>query len=142
MGRTFIEPLQGPCIYYCAQCDANPISTKRDKESSAFHGRFGKAMLLRSAANVDEGVLEDRSLMTGQCEEQGPHSVSQCFIQRLLFRFSSPFAGLHLVSDLYCKRCHSYLGWRYSWTAEESQQYKVGKVILERNRLTKHQWDK
>lgn len=113
MGRLFIEPLAGPCVYFCGQCDGNPISAKREKESSAFHGRYGKAMLLKSAHNCDEGPLEDRSLMT----------------------------GLHLVCDLYCRRCHSYVGWKYLWTAEASQQYKVGKVILERNRLSKHEWE-
>ncbi|KAI4746929.1 yippee-domain-containing protein [Aureobasidium sp. EXF-12298] len=39
--------------------------------------------------------------------------------------------GAHTVSDISCAQCGSVLGWKYVAAEEESQQYKVGKFILE-----------
>lgn len=40
--------------------------------------------------------------------------------------------GRHLVRDVHCIKCHIKLGWVYEQANDESQQYKEGKVILER----------
>jgi len=43
--------------------------------------------------------------------------------------------GLHTVSDFRCRVCGEELGWRYDAAEEKSQRYKVGKWILERERV-------
>ena len=45
--------------------------------------------------------------------------------------------GMHVVCDMYCKNCHSVLGWKYEEAYEESQKYKVGKFIIEKARMQK-----
>jgi hypothetical protein len=45
--------------------------------------------------------------------------------------------GAHTVSDISCRICKSVLGWKYVEAEEESQRYKVGKFILETNRVVR-----
>ncbi len=86
---------------------------RADLVSKNFHGRHGRAFLFDTAANTTAPLMEDRSLLT----------------------------GLHMVADLHCSVCGSYVGWRYIWAQDASQAYKVGRVILERGRLHKLRWD-
>ncbi|RKF74567.1 putative yippee family protein [Golovinomyces cichoracearum] len=43
--------------------------------------------------------------------------------------------GWHVVTDVSCIVCGTVLGWKYLDAREESQRYKVGKVMLERERI-------
>ncbi|KAF2201305.1 yippee-domain-containing protein, partial [Delitschia confertaspora ATCC 74209] len=43
--------------------------------------------------------------------------------------------GAHTVADIRCTICKSYLGWKYVDAEEEAQKYKIGKFILEGNRV-------
>uniref|UniRef100_A0A061SHD5 Protein yippee-like n=1 Tax=Tetraselmis sp. GSL018 TaxID=582737 RepID=A0A061SHD5_9CHLO len=43
--------------------------------------------------------------------------------------------GLHTVSDIYCNGCMQLVGWRYDEAFEQSQKYKEGKFILERDKI-------
>ncbi|KAL8453175.1 hypothetical protein Emed_001045 [Eimeria media] len=70
-------------------------------------GRTGPAWLFERAANVSEGPCEDRVMTTGK----------------------------HTISDIYCNDCGTNLGWRYHFAMQESQKYKEGKFILERELL-------
>jgi hypothetical protein len=47
--------------------------------------------------------------------------------------------GLHLVADLFCNKCDSYVGWKYIDAYEEKEKYKVGKFILERAKIKKNE---
>lgn len=42
---------------------------------------------------------------------------------------------MHTVSDFACVVCGETLGWRYDDASEEGQKYKIGKWILERERV-------
>ncbi|KAG6432447.1 hypothetical protein SASPL_104023 [Salvia splendens] len=64
----------------------------------------GKAYLFNKVVNVSVGEQEDRMMMT----------------------------GMHTVVDIFCVGCGSIVGWKYEAAHEESQEYKVGKYILER----------
>ncbi|XP_042066666.1 protein yippee-like isoform X2 [Salvia splendens] len=66
--------------------------------------RHGKAYLFNKVVNVSVGEQEDRMMMT----------------------------GMHTVADIFCVGCGSIVGWKYEAAHEESQEYKVGKYILER----------
>jgi hypothetical protein len=39
--------------------------------------------------------------------------------------------GDHIVSNIYCKVCSSYIGWKYIKAFARSQQYKENKLIFE-----------
>lgn len=45
--------------------------------------------------------------------------------------------GLHTVCDIFCTTCEQNIGWFYEQAFEESQKYKEGKYILEKERLNK-----
>lgn len=50
--------------------------------------------------------------------------------------------GMHTVSDISCALCTTTLGWKYINAEEEDQRYKIGKYILERERVVKvNHWD-
>ncbi|TCD70068.1 hypothetical protein EIP91_005050 [Steccherinum ochraceum] len=75
--------------------------------SRAFNGQHGRAYLFDGVVNVIEGEPNDRQMTT----------------------------GAHVVRDIHCIKCGTYLGWKYDRAYEPSQKYKEGKFILERNLL-------
>jgi Yippee zinc-binding/DNA-binding /Mis18, centromere assembly len=98
--------LDGPQVYTCAQCRTH-ITSHDDIISKSFHGRHGRAYLFDQCVNVTIGPSEDRRLIT----------------------------GMHTVSDLFCKRCKTLVGWTYLKAFESSQKYKEGKYIIEKIHL-------
>lgn len=47
-----------------------------------------------------------------------------------------------MVADITCGTCSSKLGWKYVDAKEQSQKYKVGKFILETERVMTHRsWE-
>jgi hypothetical protein len=65
---------------------------------------IGRAYLFDQCVNITHGPAEDRILIT----------------------------GLHSVSDIYCKRCNTLIGWTYNKAYESSQKYKEKKYIIEK----------
>lgn len=45
--------------------------------------------------------------------------------------------GMHTVANIICRPCGRVIGWKYLDTAQERQRYKVGKYLLERERVVK-----
>jgi hypothetical protein len=108
MGKVYIQYLDGSKVFTCSNCNSH-LSLHEDIASKNFHGRHGKAYLFNKAVNVTAGPNEERTLMT----------------------------GLHVVCDIYCNRCETIVGWKYEKAYEQSQEYKVGKFILEKAKLKK-----
>ncbi|ELR16401.1 Yippee putative zincbinding protein [Acanthamoeba castellanii str. Neff] len=108
MGKVFKTYLSGSVVYTCSRCNSH-LARADEIVSKAFQGRHGQAYLFSSVVNVSTGPREDRILLT----------------------------GLHTVADISCNDCHSVVGWKYEEAVEESQQYKVGKYILEKTKLAK-----
>eukprot|EP00934_Nitzschia_sp_Nitz4_P001431 Nitzschia sp. Nitz4//scaffold21_size171442//38787//39751//NITZ4_002151-RA/size171442-augustus-gene-0.87-mRNA-1//-1//CDS//3329542381//1431//frame0 len=98
--------LDGPQIYSCAQCRTH-LTSHDEIISKSFHGRHGRAYLFDNCVNVAVGPAEDRLLIT----------------------------GMHSVSDIFCKRCNTMVGWTYAKAYELSQKYKEGKYIIEKINL-------
>lgn len=81
-------------------------------------GRYGRAFLVappassanKSLLNLRVGRNEHRQLAT----------------------------GWHVVADISCGTCSTKLGWKYVDAKEVSQKYKVGKFILETERVVTH----
>eukprot|EP00891_Asterochloris_glomerata_P008939 jgi/Astpho2/8939/Aster-02618 len=124
MGRPFKQYLNAPRIYSCGSCRSH-VSDHEEIISKAFQGRHGRAYLFSNAINISLGPSEDRLLIT----------------------------GLHTVADIYCTCCNTVLGWKYGTVAalttecwlqvrayEESQRYKEGNYIIEKQRVMKEGW--
>ncbi|CAH2449854.1 hypothetical protein PP7435_CHR3-2348 [Komagataella phaffii CBS 7435] len=41
--------------------------------------------------------------------------------------------GLYMVCDIKCHQCKKVIGWEYLSADDDTQQFKVGKFILEAN---------
>ncbi|XP_042516810.1 putative yippee-like protein Os10g0369500 isoform X2 [Macadamia integrifolia] len=92
------------------KCCKVDSASNDDIISKNFQGRFGKAYLFR--VNISLGPNEERHLLS----------------------------GLHTVNDIYCSSCQQILGWRYEKAHEESQKFKEGKYVLEKERMWKEGW--
>ncbi|KAF4124264.1 Pfam:Yippee [Geosmithia morbida] len=112
-----------PDTLRCKHCSTD-LALSLQVMSKGFTGRHGRALLVspsRGGAddggnllNVRIGPSENRQLST----------------------------GWHTVADISCSTCCRMLGWKYVAARELSQQYKVGKYILETERVTTHRsWE-
>ncbi|KAH6568428.1 hypothetical protein BASA50_003894 [Batrachochytrium salamandrivorans] len=90
-------------VFGCVNCKTH-LSTSDDLISRAFQGQHGKAYLFNAVVNIFPGPQEERHMTT----------------------------GLHTVRDIYCTHCQTVVGWKYDKAYEESQKYKEGRYILER----------
>ncbi|CAL1385985.1 unnamed protein product [Linum trigynum] len=108
MGRLFIEDAKGEKVLICRGCRVDSASYD-DIESKEFQGRYGRAYLFRKVVNIVIGSSEERILSS----------------------------GFHVVNDIYCSSCMQLVGWRYERAEEESQKYKEGMFILEKERMEK-----
>ncbi|KAI2467014.1 yippee-domain-containing protein [Annulohypoxylon bovei var. microspora] len=124
--RSSIEPLETtklsqtqPNTIRCSTC-ASDFAFASQIVSKGFTGRYGRAFLVspldqpsrkgtkgRDLINIKVGKSETRVLVTGS----------------------------HVVADITCAVCHAKVGWKYIDAKEESQKYKVGKFILETQRV-------
>lgn len=121
LSRTAADTLR------CSSC-ATDIAFTSQIISKGFTGRYGRAYLISppptdpvnpgasssSLLNIRVGKNENRQLVT----------------------------GWHVVADICCGICSRKLGWKYVDAKEESQKYKVGKFILETERVVTHRsWE-
>ncbi|PNP58029.1 hypothetical protein THARTR1_02187 [Trichoderma harzianum] len=113
LSRTAADTLR------CSSC-ATDIGFTSQIISKGFTGRYGRAYLIApppadpSLLNIRIGKNENRQLVT----------------------------GWHVVADICCGICSRKLGWKYVDAKEESQKYKVGKFILETERVVTHRsWE-
>ncbi|TQV99380.1 hypothetical protein V2A60_004857 [Cordyceps javanica] len=113
----------GPDTLRCTACSAD-LALSAQIVSKGFTGRYGRALLVApppptnddedddgaggTLLNIRLGRLENRQLVT----------------------------GWHVVADISCGTCARKLGWKYVDAKEKSQKYKVGKYILETERVT------
>ena len=111
MGKLVKTYLDGGRIYTCCKCDVH-LALYENIMSKQFQGRHGKAYLFRDCVNVSTGPMEDRILIT----------------------------GVHTVADIYCNSCKTVVGWKYEAAFEDSQEYKVGKFIIEKVHIRKLGW--
>ncbi|OTB09191.1 hypothetical protein M426DRAFT_316482 [Hypoxylon sp. CI-4A] len=108
-----------PNTIRCSTC-ASDFAFASQIVSKGFTGRYGRALLVsppdqpprkgikgRELANIRVGKSETRVLVTGS----------------------------HVVADIHCTVCNTKVGWKYIDAKEESQKYKVGKFILETQRI-------
>lgn len=128
MGILFLErytELEGDRVYACRECCSGEnqkwnlfgdyesmsnivhIASPTDIISKGFHSTNGPAYLFDTAINVTCGESTEREMTS----------------------------GTHVVKDVFCIRCHSLIGWKYLKAYNITEEYKVGKLCLERNSL-------
>ncbi|KAK6950798.1 hypothetical protein Daesc_007323 [Daldinia eschscholtzii] len=108
-----------PNTIRCSTCAAD-FAFASQIVSKGFTGRYGRAFLVSAPdqplrkgtragdlINIKIGKSETRLLVTGS----------------------------HIVADISCAICHAKVGWKYIDAKEESQKYKIGKYILETQRV-------
>lgn len=93
-------------IFVCRVCHAH-LASGAEICSREFHGASGRAYLFNAAINTALSSPEQRRLRT----------------------------GMHTVTDAACAQCGNAVGWRYVAAVDISQQYKVGKYVLELARM-------
>ncbi|KAM0252932.1 hypothetical protein ACHAP5_000795 [Fusarium lateritium] len=110
-----------PNTLRCSTCSAD-IAFASQIISKGFTGRYGRAFLVappalpapQTLSNIRVGKSENRQLVT----------------------------GWHIVADINCGSCSTKLGWKYVDAKEQGQKYKVGKFILEVERVvTYRSWE-
>ncbi|KAL1866930.1 hypothetical protein Plec18167_008862 [Paecilomyces lecythidis] len=115
----------------CARCAAELCFTSQII-SKGFTGRHGRAYLVSADPITTAISMTSSSSPTASL----PNTVTHKAVPRQLV------TGAHTVSDISCLLCGSILGWKYVAAEEESQRYKVGKFILETQRITTtSRWD-
>lgn len=110
-----------PNTLRCSTCSVD-LAFASQIISKGFTGRYGRAYLVAPPSppapstllNIRLGKSENRQLVT----------------------------GWHVVADISCENCASKLGWKYVDAKEQTQKYKVGKFILETERVVTYRgWD-
>ena len=139
-------------VYACSAC-LNPIAMHSAVVSRDFHGTRGAAYLV--AALLGQ---HDSAELTDSDEEEDGDDVIVSRGRPIEKHFTT---GVHTVRELRCAgvvpaydhdafdvdrgeedqdvaaRCDAILGWSYVDAQEESEQYKIGKSLLERKALVK-----
>ncbi|GKZ33233.1 hypothetical protein AbraIFM66950_003029 [Aspergillus brasiliensis] len=85
-----------------------------------FTGRYGRAYLVSGEPALARKPSPTDTLLNTMMQKPVP--------RRLV-------TGAHTVGDINCSICGNVLGWKYIAAEEESQRYKVGKFILETERV-------
>lgn len=104
----------------CASCSTD-ICLSSQIISKGFTGRHGRAYLVSPSPASAMAPRESKLTVTPGLLNTMTGAPSQ---RQLV-------TGLHTVSDVCCAFCNSVLGWKYDAAEQASQQYKVGKFILE-----------
>ena len=89
-------------IFCCIRCGME-LTTKSLIMDQNFHGRTGHSFLIQSVFNIDIGAKATRKLHT----------------------------GMHVVSDVFCKKCRTNIGWYYHEATKHDQQYKISHFVVE-----------
>ncbi|WVQ78946.1 hypothetical protein IAT38_001038 [Cryptococcus sp. DSM 104549] len=113
MGRTYRIYLAGEVLMTCREC-GNHLAVSEAIMSRQFTGQHGRALLMHTVVNCYTGNAEIREMRTGK----------------------------HSVRDVYCRVCHTTIGWKYDLAYEADQKYKEGKYILEKEMIVEREEDK
>ncbi|EFQ28196.1 hypothetical protein CGRA01v4_11790 [Colletotrichum graminicola] len=132
-GRPSLARTQ-PDTLRCSTCSCD-VAFSSQIVSKGFTGRYGRAYLVASAprpsASVSGGAPSaSKTVNNGPA---GPGTLANVRIGKCENR--QLVTGWHVVADITCVLCNAKLGWKYVDAKELSQKYKVGKFILEVERV-------
>ncbi|KAF6824413.1 Yippee family protein [Colletotrichum musicola] len=116
-----------PDTLRCSTCSSD-VAFSSQIVSKGFTGRYGRAYLV-AATPLPPGTPPPRNSNTAA----GPGTLANVRIGKCENR--QLVTGWHVVADITCALCGAKLGWKYVDAKEFSQKYKVGKFILEVERV-------
>ena len=112
-----------PDTLRCSICSAD-LAFSSQIVSKGFTGRYGRAYLVSPPAHIPTIAADLANIRVGRPENR------------------QLVTGAHVVADITCVICGNKLGWKYVDAKEPSQKYKVGKFILETQRVVGHRrWE-
>ncbi|KAL1861842.1 hypothetical protein VTK73DRAFT_6902 [Phialemonium thermophilum] len=157
-GSTRVAPTR-PDTIRCASC-ATDIAYRSQIISKGFTGRHGRAYLVsppaalsataaltpphlpigpgspfhgrRRSSRRSSGTADDRSNDGAGGGSDGDNLVN---VQVGRPETRQLVTGSHVVADITCVVCGTSLGWKYLEAKEVSQHYKIGKYILETQKI-------
>ena len=107
--------LDGPQVYTCGNCRTH-LTSHDDIISKSFHGRHGKLPFFLLylvfpilALNQKMHIILGRAYLFDQCVNITTGPAEDRFL----------ITGLHSVSDIFCKRCQTLVGWTYAKVSRE-----------------------
>ncbi|EXF85416.1 hypothetical protein CFIO01_04424 [Colletotrichum fioriniae PJ7] len=126
-----------PDTLRCSTCSCD-IAFSSQIVSKGFTGRYGRAYLIAPTVTPSTSTANSTSSSTTQSAGGANNSknkgslanvrIGKCENRQLV-------TGWHVVADITCVLCSAKLGWKYVDAKELSQKYKVGKFILEVERV-------
>lgn len=144
-----------PDVLRCTTCGTD-VAYGLQVVSKGFTGRHGRALLvsppLSSSTPSCPGPPLSTSTPTGAAAASPPNSSSYSSLARdganlINVTVGTPekrslVTGMHVVADITCATCGVKIGWKYVDAREQAQKYKVGKFILETERVALHRtWE-
>lgn len=127
-----------PDTIRCGTC-ASDVAFGAQIVSKGFHGRFGRAYLVSPPSSMSTSP----SVRGLYPSNKGGHEVSLSGTELANIHVGQPekrmlVTGQHTVADISCVVCGAKLGWKYVDAKEVAQRYKIGKFILETERVVVH----
>ncbi|KAG5975382.1 hypothetical protein E4U55_007726 [Claviceps digitariae] len=128
-----------PDTLRCRSCSTD-VALAAQIISKGFTGRYGRAFLVAPTppSSSSKSTSSSASASASAC----PPEQSLLNIRAGRSEDRQLVTGWHVVADICCATCNWKLGWKYVDAREASQKYKVGKYILETDRVVTHRnWE-
>lgn len=147
-----------PDVLRCTTCGTD-VAYGLQVVSKGFTGRHGRALLVSPPLPSSTPSCPGPPLRNGPSPsanpaspQQHPNPSSYSSLARdgtnlVNVAVGTPekrslVTGMHVVADITCATCGVKIGWKYVDAREQAQKYKVGKFILETERVALHRtWE-
>ncbi|KAK7722559.1 hypothetical protein SLS64_001096 [Diaporthe eres] len=146
-----------PDVLRCTTCGTD-VAYGLQVVSKGFTGRHGRALLVSPPLPSSTPSCPGPPLSSGSspsanpASPQHPNPSSYSSLARdgtnlVNVAVGTPekrslVTGMHVVADITCATCGVKIGWKYVDAREQAQKYKVGKFILETERVALHRtWE-
>ncbi|KAL2874330.1 hypothetical protein SGCOL_010501 [Colletotrichum sp. CLE4] len=116
-----------PDTLRCSTCSCD-IAFSSQIVSKGFTGRYGRAYLIAPTVVTAYNTSLTQGNSSKNKGSLANVRIGKCENRQLV-------TGWHVVADITCVLCNAKLGWKYVDAKELSQKYKVGKFILEVERV-------
>lgn len=136
-----------PDVLRCNTCGTD-IAYGLQIVSKGFTGRHGRALLVSAPLAASTPSCPASPLARGGRNgvdsnthvSPGHHTLAQESANLVNITVGRPeprnlVTGAHVVADINCATCGVKIGWKYVDAREQAQKYKVGKFILETERV-------
>lgn len=133
-----------PDVLRCNTCGTD-VAYGLQIVSKGFTGRHGRALLVAaplaiSTPSCPGTPFANNGMGTNTSIQPGHHALAQESANLVNIVVGRPeprnlVTGAHVVADIHCATCGVKIGWKYVDAREQAQKYKVGKFILETERV-------